>query len=288
MATSRQKREKRQRVSGRRRAEDHKTGFEGGSVKLPEGVGFFSVKKAGIQRIEILPYRVPKGADNPFADDGDMYFERTFFVHRQIGPNNETRVCLRKTTGQPCPICEYRSQLTKEEDPDEDLIKDLAPKERQLWNVYDHGNSEAGVQIWDISFHLFGKSLDARIKNADEDDDYEFFADPEDGLTLKIGFEEKSFGGRTFYDCESIDFKARRKALDPELFEKVVVLDEALVIEDYEKLKALFQQTEAPSDDDDDESKKEEKSKKRREPRKKKEDKSKSKDHFPTAEEFGL
>jgi len=238
------KEKKRKRVSGRKRAEEHRSVYEGSSVQLPSGVSFFSIKKRGVYRFEIIPYTVPDGAGNPNAEDGDLYFERTFWVHRSIGPENETVVCPSKTAKKPCPICEFRAkEVAKGEDGDEELIKSLGPRERQLWNVYDHADAERGVQVWDISYHLFGKQLDARIKNADEDEDYEFFADPEDGSTLKVGFSEESFAGRNYYQAESIDFKPRVEALDPDIFAKANCLDEMLVIEPYDKLYALFFQT---------------------------------------------
>ncbi len=252
MVATRKKRDKRrERLSGRKRAETHKGGFEGSSVQLPDGVDFFAVKKAGVYRLEIIPYIVPEGANNPNAEPGDLYFERTFWIHRGVGADNGVRVCPRKTANQPCAICDHRAKLAKDPDADENLIKDLSPKERQLWNVFDHADPEKKDQVWDVSYHLFGKQLDARIKNADEDDEYEFFADPEEGLTLKVGFAERSFSGNTFYEAETIDFKTRRTALDPELFESANLLDSLLIIEPYDKLKAEFLQTGGDDTDDD-------------------------------------
>ena len=275
----RKREERRQRVCAKRRAETHKSGFDPSSVKLPEGVNFFSVKKAGVYRLEIIPYIVPEGASNPEAESGDLYFERTFYVHRGVGADSDMKVCLSKTAGLPCPICEYRTRLTKDPEADENLIKDLSPKERQIWNVYNHAEPEKGVQVWDVSFHLFGKQLDARVRNADDDDNYRYYADPKDGMTLKVGFAEKSYAGNTYYETESIDFKVRRKELDPDLFERALVLDDLLVIEDYDKLKALFLQT----DDDGDEDEKSKRKKGKRTKGKKKEDKEET-----TADEAGI
>jgi hypothetical protein len=219
-------------------------------LKLPDGVKFFEMKP-GIHRIDILPFTAGKG--NPYADEGELHFERTFWIHRGIGPDGNAFVCPRKTANEPCPICEARTKLSKDPDADEDLIKDIAPKERQLWAVFDQKNPDKGIQIIDMSFHLFGKQLDARVRNADDDDKYALFADPEEGFTLKLGVVEKHFGKQTYNEVETIDFK-QREPLDEDLLKNVPCLDELLVVLPYEKLKSIFLQTsEAGKDDDDDE-----------------------------------
>ena len=191
MTTNRQKRQKRERVSGRHRAKEHKTSSAGTLIRLPDGVNFFSVKNVGPFRLEILSYIVPSGGGNPWKADGAAHFERTFWSHRGIGPNSDPYVCLAKTLKMPCPICEARVKIASDPDGDEETAKALLPKERQLWNVYDHAEPEKGVQVWEVSFHNFGKQLDAAINNVDEDEAFEFFSDPEDGSTLRVGFEEK-------------------------------------------------------------------------------------------------
>jgi len=258
-------------VTAKRRSEQHKVGFETTSLNLPEGAKLFSLKSDKAVRLDILPYIVGKG--NPWADEGTLHYERTFWVHRGIGVDQSSYICLRKTCNEKCPVCEYRAKLSKDPDADEDLIKDLAPKERQLFNVIDTRDRDKGVQLWDISFHLFGKSLDARIRNADEDDGYENFAELEDGFTLKLGIEEGHYGKISFYSVETIDFKPRKEDYDEDILEEVYCLDELLNIIPYKELKQILLQTE---DDDDDEnepkSKKGKKGKKGKSKKQKKDD----------------
>lgn len=244
----------RPRLSAKAWAEKEDSGFTPTVVKLPEGVSFFSPKKAGAYRLEIVPYEVPakpSGGQNPNAQAGELHYERTYFSHRAIGADERSYVCPAKTAGKPCPICEHRREMMRDKDADEDLIKALAPKQRQLWNVYDHADPDKGVQVWDISFHLFGKQLKAAVLNADEDDSFEFFADPRDGLTLRVGMEEKSFAGNSFLEAASIGFKARKEPLSDEILDAAHPLDDLLVLVDYDKLKSIFLQEEGVDHKDD-------------------------------------
>jgi hypothetical protein len=245
-------------VSMRRRAQDHKSGFTSTSVKLPEGMSFFSPKKEGTYRLRVVPYPIKEVGANPFAKDDDgnplpegaLYPERTYFSHRGIGADNNTYVCSKRTFGKPCYICEHRAKLMKKPDADEDLISDLAPKERQLFLVNEPGNKDKAdqLQLWDISFHLFGKHLDKKIRHADSDDNYHLFADPEHGSLLKLGAEEKSFGKTNYLEFSEIEFK-QAEALDEDLLAKAkeICLDECLVEMDYDELKKIYLQEEDPA-----------------------------------------
>jgi len=248
MAKRRKKKNRETANTARRRAEQHQAGFERTSLNLPEGVNLFRLKDDKPLRLDILPYRVGKG--NPWADEGQLHYERTYFVHRGIGAEQNTYPCLRKTLGKKCPVCEYRAKLSNNPDADEDLIKSLAPSERQIFNVIDTRDRDKGVQIWDMAWWLFGKALDTRIRNGDEEDEYENFYELENGFTLKLGIEEHHFAGRSFYSVESIDFKSRKEDYDEDILEEVYNLDEIIKITPYDELKKILLQTE---DDDEDE-----------------------------------
>ena len=256
----------RRRVSARKRAETHKTGFERTTLDVGSDVKFFSLDKVGTRRVDVIPYKVGKG--NPYCETvGELFFERTFYEHRDIGVNQEKFVCPAKTVNKRCPICDYINKLNRDPNADPELIKALAPRQRQLFNVIDIEDRDEGVQIWDISFHLFGKLLDAEIRNADEDEEYEFFADLDGGQTLKLGITDKVIGkGKPFYEVETIGFKKRQEEYDEEILEQTHCLDDILRILDYDKLKAIFLQT----DDSDEDSEEEEKPKRKRRTTKKK------------------
>lgn len=234
--------EGRRQSSARRRAETHVGGFDRTCVRLPEGFTSFQVKAEGVKRLEIAPYRVGKG--NPYADEGTVHFERTYFNHRSVGPNEDPYVCLAKTCKLPCPICEVRAKLSRSNDKeDADAAKELMFKERQLWWVRDHAEFDKGWQLWDVSYHLFGKQLDARIKDSDPEDGYDLFYDRVQGSIIKVGFGEKSFGGNAFFEARSFDFKRREEPLPKSIFEELPCLDDLIIITPYDKLKKIFLQT---------------------------------------------
>ncbi len=277
------RREKRSTAStAKRRSEQHKAGFEITALSVPKDTELFSLKSEKAVRLDILPFVVGKG--NPWADEGELHYERTYFVHRGIGVENNSYVCLAKTFGKKCPICDFRAKLIKDPDADEDLIKSLGPKERQLFNVIDTQDRDKGIQLWDISFHLFGKALDARIRNADEDDGYETFAELEDGLTLKLGIEEGHYGKISFYGVETIDFKRRKEDYDEDVLDEVHCLDEIIKETPYKELKKILLQTEDEDDEDEDDKPKSKKSKKKKS-KKKQRDEDEDEDEFEDDED---
>lgn len=231
-------REKRRYTNARDWAEKQASGFSSACLALPEKVQLFK-PKAGRMLMDILPYVVGKG--NPNAEEGCIHWERIYWAHRGIGPNGDTYLCPRKTANKPCPICEFRLKLLKSDADDaEKLAQDLAPKQRELFNVRNRKDPEKGIQIFDISYFLFGKLLNARIRNADEDEEWNNFWLAKGGSTLKVGWADKTWGGATFQEAETIDIKPRDDEDEDEILEQTHCLDKLLILEDYDKLKKVF------------------------------------------------
>ena len=253
-AKSDDRRERRLADSSRRDAM-HASGSGWTTLNIPKGVEVFTPPKEGAVRFDMVPFEVGDG--NPCAHKGEWYYERTFFVHRGIGPNNETYVCPAKTAKKPCPICEHRAALARDPDADQDLFKSLKPKERQVFlirTITKEGPDDK-VKLFESSFFTFGELLDKKRQDAEEDEEHIIrFDDPRAGSTLKASFREKDAGGYKFTECYSIDFKLRPKGLEEELLDHGICLDDVVVIRSYDDLKRLFFQepeVEEESDEDD-------------------------------------
>lgn len=245
MATTSKHEAAKARVSARRVVDERKSGFDKTTLNIPEGLMVFQPKQSGAYRLDIMPFIAGEG--NPYADAGVPHYERTYFTHRGIGPNNDSYVCPAKTFNKPCPICEARAKLMKDGG-DEEAIKDLGPKQRQLFLIIDHAARDRGLQLWDVSWWLFGKPLEAKIRNADEGE-YDYFADLNEGKYLKIGAEEKSFAGQKFLEFNDIEFKDRKEHYDDDMMEKAPCLDDLLKEMEYDKLKAIYNQTSEEDDE---------------------------------------
>ena len=240
----------------RRRSRQKKQERRGGLFDFKnEDIEFFTPKK-GVNVFDILPYEVSSNV-NPFADKGELWYERTIFVHYNIGAEESSYLCL-KTVGKKCPICEYRAQLFKsKDDSDKQQVQALRPSERQLFNVYDPEDDE--YKILYLAHGNFGKVLDEEI-NEDEDEQYNFFFWPEDGYRLKVRFSKESFDKGSYLKASRIDFRDR----DPypeSVVDELEDLDACLNVLSYEKLERIFLEldedeeasgeAEYPDDDDD-------------------------------------
>lgn len=222
--------------------------FQSTTIALPSGVSRFKLDGTKSKRIDIIPYIVGEG--NPDADPGQKYISRTFYQHRGIGPDNRAYICLWETYKKRCPICEERNRL-RNEDPDDEMAKKLKPSKRQLWNVIDVDNPDAGIQIWDVSHFYFGEQLFVAVQSSDEDEGHKYFADPETGFTLKLTVEQGSSGGKNDLKISRVDFRPRKKQYGKSIIKEAVCLDELLKPLSYKELKKVFLQSSDEEEDDD-------------------------------------
>lgn len=250
MVTRREKEKRKRRYSDAKTVmNEHDEGFSPTSFKLPEGVELFKFKEEKVYKIDVIPYTVGEG--NPRVDEGYDHYERTYWVHRGIGPNQESYACLAKTFGKKCPVCEHRQRLQKDPESDAQLIKDLKPKERQLWLVYDYDEPDKGVQVMESAFYKsFGELLYAKVKASDDEDGFESFFHLEDGMTLKVSVEEDTFNGRAFFKPTNIEMRPRKKPLPSSITDDVPCLDELPIELSYKELKEKLM-AEPPEDDED-------------------------------------
>lgn len=236
--------------SAREWAQQQEVGGGRTSLKIPAGVGMFSVKKPGNVYLDFVPFRAGEG--NPGAAKGKPYWQRIYGTHRSIGAGQDTYCCPNYCSQgkRPCPICEDVQRQYKRMDPSLDneerekerkRIGDAGLKIRQLFCVIDRDNKDAGIQVWDVSFHLFGKTLQERLNGMDEDDNFDQFYHPKRGLTVKITALEKSLpGSRPFCDCSIFEFKPRKEPYEMSIIDQAPCLDDMLKVLPYDRLGAIY------------------------------------------------
>lgn len=219
----------------------------GGSstLRIPDGmdVEFYKVDSTRAE-LDIVPYIVSVDNRPDGVEKGELWHTRRYFVHRNVGADEQSYICPKATLGKPCPICEYAAAQRKR-GADKEELKELKPKARDLFNVVDLDDG-GKFKVWDVSSFLFGEKLQKELTEA-EDSDNDAFADLEDGRTLKLRFEKKSFNKNEFYAIDRIDFKPRKPYKD-KILDKVVDLDKMLVILSYEELERIFYMEDGPTD----------------------------------------
>jgi hypothetical protein len=213
---------------------------------IPREVEFFQPKMGrgnkGKNRFSIVPYIV--SIDNhPFQEPGEPWPECTYWQHKiGVGSDSKRFICPAKTAqakDKRCPICEYRAALLKSgQDPE--LADELKPKQRQIFNVLDHDDEDKGIQLFEISPHMFGFMLDDEDKAQAEDFGDRYYGDFENGLAILARFAEGSFGGSKFPECVRIDFEERDDLPEELVMEEAVDLDAALRVLDYDELNKKF------------------------------------------------
>lgn len=215
--------------------------FTGGSsvLKLKSDVAFWKPHK-GNNDIMIVPFKMAEGSTLEDVDKGDTWYRMQYLRHTNVGPEKKMIVCPR-TIGKKCPICEHRSMLINEKHKsyDDEEVKELTPKKRELYNVVDVDKDEDKVCVFDISYHCFGKPLEEELRNVDDDSPGLSFADPEGGSVIHVRMAEETFGKNNYFEAKRFDFTKAGPWSD-EVLDSAVDFSQHLIILDYDKINAMF------------------------------------------------
>lgn len=228
-----------------RRLTEHTTGNRP-SLALPPGLRMFNASKPPFQ-LDVIPYVLSERSTaftKNFARVGRRYPERTYFTHRNVGPDDNSYTCPFATYGRRCPICEYRQEKARSPRPEDvETVRALKPSQRQLFLVYDRDNPNNGICLWDVSYVLFGEGLDSKINNASSRKKaaYQQYYHPDDGFTLRIiGKEKKMPKGKPFNEFIIDEFMDRESPVPDEILEHTYCLDEIVREPSYDELKRTF------------------------------------------------
>ena len=222
-----------------------------GYLLLPKGIQMFQPEPGKRHAFDILPYIVtdPNHPDRNdqlgIAQVGDIWYKRPFKIHRNIGGDNSSVICL-TSFGKKCPICEYRAKMFKEGAAKEDTDA-LKPSFRNLYAIIPSKSDD--IHIWDVSQYLFQNLLNDELE---ENEEYEVFPDLEEGLSLNVRFDSSTIGGsKPFAEASRIDFEERDSAYDESILKDIPNLDKLFKILSYQQLEAKFLEIENPQEEDD-------------------------------------
>ena len=224
--------------------------------ELDQNVKFYQ-PTTGKARINILPYTVtskqhPEVKKGNF-EVGEPDYKMDIWTHRMVGPNDATVLCLKKTMGKPCPICEQSDALRKAGKEKE--AGALKPSRRCFYNIEDVKNSPGEVMVFEVSHFLFENELIEEAKN-DDDGSFVDFADANTGKEIKFRVQKITRGGFEFNEFKSFSFVERDEPLDDDLLSQVIAFDTILTIPSYEEVQAILFGANDDEDEDDEKSSK--------------------------------
>jgi hypothetical protein len=212
----------------------------------------FYKMKAGKHRLNIIPYII-KTKNHPLVKSGDAKvgeedYRLDIFIHRGIGPAQTPVICPKKNFGKACPICaqadEYREQGKQKE------ASAFRAQRRELYNVIDANDSDAGLQILDVSQNLFGKELIEAAKEENENGDIVDFPDIDDGKIVKFRATDAEFGGHAYFEFKNFGFEDREEKLDKDLIKQACSFDEFMKLYSSEEIEKILYGNDEDSEDD--------------------------------------
>lgn len=228
-------------------------------------VNFFkpTMKKGEKNLIDLIPFTVSQDfysklrafSGRPTGIEvGEWDYKLEVPVHRNVGVDNATFLCLSMALGKACPVCEERQlEYDKKEDADEDKIKSLYYSWRCFYTIWDYNDEEKDLQLFECSYAMFEKNI---LDEADlGDKGIVLFSDLDDGMSIEFKAKEKTLGKSKFFEAQSIEFKDR-ESIEEDMVDDAFPLDKMLIIPTYEDVKkALYNEGDDGEGDKKEESK---------------------------------
>ena len=234
-----------------------KSGSTGGSKFMALDLSEYEVEqfklKQGNNRIEILPYEISTNM-HPLVVAGKMKkgqldYNVVLKVHTNVGPSKKTVVCP-YPYGKPCPICE--AAIAAKNAGDTKTNEALYAKTKVYYNIVDNSERDKGIKIFETSIKGFQKPLEVVDLNSEEDFPGKFFADIDNGLTVKVLGGEAEFGGHKYIEASSISFVERKEGVK-QFVKDVIPLDKCIKLLSYDELEALMMGAGGDEEEDEDE-----------------------------------
>lgn len=234
-----------------------KSGSGGGAKFMALDLSEYEVEqfklKQGNNRIEILPYEISSNM-HPLVHTGKMKKGQLDYnvivkVHTNVGPSKKTVVCPYQY-GKPCPICE--AAIAAKNAGDTKTNEALYAKTKVYYNIVDNSERDKGIKIFETSIKGFQKPLEVVDLNSEEDFPGKFFADTDNGLTIKVLGGEAEFGGHKYIEASSISFVDRKESVKS-FVKDVIPLDKCIKLLSYDDLEALMMGAGGDEEEEEDE-----------------------------------
>jgi len=190
--------------------------------------------------LDFIPYFAGTKDPNLKVKPGTPTYLVDIWVHRGVGPNDDEYICLAKNYNKRCPICEYREELPKN-DENAETIKELRPKRRVLYWVWDRDNESKGIQLLVIA-HWFMEAKIQAIAKKPRGGGYVTFtnpkAGPDGGRSVSFNLEFKG----TNREYTGFQFVERDEPIPKHILDKArsMPIDELLYIPSYEEVHNAF------------------------------------------------
>ncbi len=194
-------------------------------------------KKKGTFHFDFLPYIT---TNNPESAKGELWWRRHIFVHRNIGPENATYLC--PTTfdkRNSCPMCEEYKKLISAavSDVEKTEANQMRAKEKDLFNVIDLNDEDAGIKLFEISPFCLSEMLQDMAEHLLPPG--EWFGFLENGHSVTVLFKEEHMGKNAYAKASRVDFK-EREDYEESTLDDVFDLDSLLISHTYDELSAAL------------------------------------------------
>lgn len=187
-------------------------------------------------------YHKSKAGEVLKIESGEFVYFLDYWIHKNVGINNDEAICLVRTLGKPCPICENREQM-KGDNVKSDDYKSLYPQRRTVYQGLDPSDLNKGIQIIHMAFTTFEKGLRLGINAALAAHGEIYIADLVEGWRAKFWANKKTMkssrGSFDYPECVAFELLKRDKAYKEQLLDMVFPLEKALNIMDYDTIANL-------------------------------------------------
>lgn len=207
---------------------------------------FYKTEKSGEGGIDIIPYYITSNK-HPMvvsgkAKIGQPDYNLDFYIHKNIGAANTSVVCLKKTYGKPCPICEEMEIVKKAKGWDSDECKALNPSRRVIYNVFNAKVDGFTPLVFDVSHFLFEKEMIEKNKVLAQRQGLTYlpFAEAVGGYTIFFRTTTEKKGGFETTIFKDFEFEKRTFDITKEMMDQAIDFSALLIVKSYEELKALF------------------------------------------------